>query len=188
MSSPKNIQRDGHWTEPKTANDTTWAADELIANTTAKVNGPSAVSVDKANVHGDNVNTYSIAANEQRCIGVFIQEPDGDNTPYRVKASANVVGQSQDDTDMAILVGYAPASITGTDDVIEDVYYIPFYGEFDDLIVVPTLVSGDPFYDRALCFGIAIQSEAGITTKRLLGHLSVQRLATKPPTMAQAVS
>lgn len=185
MSSPKNIQRDGRWTKPETASDLALATETTIITTTIKVNADPVVYVDMAQAHISNA-AFAITTANQRCIGCYLTPPVGDNVPYRVKASITAFGQPVYNNDQAIVIGYAPAVITGTDDIIEDPYYIPFQSSFDDLIIVPALVSGDPFFGRALCIALACQTAQA--SNHVLGSISVQSLGVKPPTMQNAVS
>lgn len=187
-SAPVNLQRDGIWTNPDNSANVAWSTASLLTATTFNVNAATGVNTDKGQVHSDHSATVTVAANSQRAIGTYIQQPVGDNVPYRVLASGSVKDLSRDSTHFAIAVGYAPASITGSDDAIAEPYFIPFNGMFDGLLMIPALPDGDPLEDRALCFALAIQAGTAITTLNINGQLSVQRLGTKPPTMHNAVS
>ena len=88
-----------------------------------------------------------------------------------------------------LVVGYAPASPTGSDDVIDQPYFIPFnQGEFDDVIIVPKLLDADPNFGRALYIGVVFCPGTTVSSLPAIGHISVQNLGIKPPTMHWAVS
>ena len=180
--SPVNIQRDAYWTNPDTTDDIALGNSTLQSLTNLDASGPTTVFQDSGSAQVDAATT-TIAADNQKTIGVYMAQPDGDNTPYRVKAACRVMDTP--DAEMSIVIGYAPATITGANDLIQDLFYIPFKHNFDDLIMVP---ESDTYSARALFIGVAIQGGAGITGKRVNCSISVQRLATKPPTMQNAVS
>lgn len=184
--SPKNIQRDGTWIEPKTADDLSWPNASTITAATYTANAKSTVFVDKANAHARA--NMTLSAGQLELIGVYLLAPDGDNVPYRVKADLCVVGQSGTFNNQAVIVGYGPASPTGTNDTIDEPYIITFDQQrFDDLIMVPALDSGDPNYGRPLFFGVAHLAGQAVAGLEVCAHISVQNLAVKPPTMLNAV-
>ena len=182
-----NIQRDGNWVKPETASNVAWSSQSALANTTFLMSGPTAVNVDKGTVQAAE-GTYTVSAGNQEAIGVFMQAPVSDNTPYRVQASGRVLGFKDYDEGWAIGIGYAPASITGSDDSIEDPMYIPFHRSFDGLIMVPALESGDTFYGRALAIALVNQAGLAMSSLHIKGNLSVQNLAVKAPTMQYSVA
>lgn len=185
--SPKNIQRDGTWTVPKTSLDEAFAAEVALNLTLYKTSGPAAVAVDQASVQSQaNILTVITIAN-RRSLGIFMTAPEGDNVPFRIKAGAHAPGLDIHEVNFAIVIGYGPASITGSNDIIEDVYYLPFRDTFDDLVMVPALVSGDTYFGRALSISIAAQAGAAVNN-HIAAYLSVQNLGVKPPTMQNAVS
>ncbi len=178
--SPKNIQRDGRWVHPKTSEDINFSTQQSIYSATPQANGPTAVHVDYAEVHSNILAAVTCPVSNQVIMGVYMDPPVGDNVPFRVKAS--IINYA------SILVGYGPASITGTDDPIDEQYYLPFIYEFDDLIMVPALASGDTNFGKALFIGLCLQPPITITATPQLGQLSVQNLGVKPPTMQNAIS
>ena len=185
--SPKNISRDATWIEPKTADDLTWPTQTAQNSATVTVNAKTAVHTDKANATCRAAMTVSSQFLE--CIGVYMQAPVGDNVPYRVKADLVVVGQSGTFNNQAVVVGYGPASPTGTNDTIDEPYFITFDQQrFDDLIIVPALDSGDPNYGRPLFVGVAHLAGQAVSGLYCFAHVSVQNLGVKPPTMQNAVS
>jgi len=149
------------------------------------VNGDPVVYDDIASLNLANGGDISLAANYMSGAACYLLAPLGDRTPYRVKASIAI---TDTDTKTFIVVGYAPASVTGTADLIAEPMYIPFYGQYDDLLLVPAVDDLDPNYGRALAIGIVVYAGAVLTNEQVQGHLSVQRLGTKPPTMHNAVS
>lgn len=183
MSSPKNIQRDGIFTDLE-ATHYNWATATTTTGDTVKVNGDPSVYVDKAFVKSDRGATCAPSATTLQAIGCFIQQPIGDRTPYRVKVSCPIADA---DGKAFIVIGYAPASPSGSDDILaaNENALIPFENTFDDLIIIPSLPEGDALEDRALCFGIAV---TGAFSEQLPAHLSVQNLGVKPPTMHNSIS
>ena len=186
--SAKNIQRDGYWVNPKTSSDIGWSNDTALTSTAPVANLLTTKQTAKACVQS-NATAVTQAIDTQKIIGVLMQEPIADNTPYRIQAGACVVGQSHTIDNFAIVIGYAPASPTGTNDTIEDPFYIPFRHSFDGMVIVPHLESGDTYFGRALFVGIAHQAGLAIspTALHIKASLSVQRLGTTPPTMNFAV-
>lgn len=186
--TPVNIQRDGLWIEPNASNLQAWSTELAITNSVCWVSGPTSVHVDKANVQSDHTATVSVAVGNERCIGVHMQQPVADNTPYRIKASISSPSEKDYDVQGSIVVGFSPASITGSDDIMSAPYYIPFHNTIDEMIMVPALDSGDPNYGRSLCIAVAIQPAVAYTTQVVLAQLSVQNLAVKAPTMQYSVA
>lgn len=186
--SPKNIQRDGLWSKPETALDLAWSTQDNSTATTQRMNSSGSVVMDKGNAHAEYQTVLAITTDYRRSIGVLIQQPEKDNHPYRVLASGNINGFDKNLNGFAIMVGYAPLSPTGSDDVIEDPYFIPFAEEFDGLIQVPHLVAGDTYFGRALAIGLVAIAGETVSAAHIYGQISVQNLGVKPPTMQNAVS
>ena len=189
MSGPAiNVQRDGFWIEPKTADELSWPTATAVTAATYKANAKTAVHVDKAQAFARSDMTLS--ADQIELIGIYMTPPVGDNVPFRVKASmGQLIGGAAAHT-QCIVVGYGPASLTGSDDEIDEPYIIPFlHGVgFDELVIVPALDSGDGNYGNPLFFGVGFlagSAQAGIWTTACI---SVQNLGVKPPTMQNAVS
>lgn len=171
-----NIQRDGFWLTLDTASDLTWGGNESITVTNPQFNNSGIVNTDVGKAFVKQAKTA--AAEEYFAIGVLMAQTPGDNTPFRIKA--DVAGP---DGGGAIIVGYADASPTGTNDHINEPQWLAFVDTFDDVVIVPD----NPTYaDRALCVALAATSSPTATT--VIGSLSVQALAIKPPTMQNAVS
>lgn len=162
----------------------TWSSD--VANTTSTIvaNCPTAVMVDWNRVQSDDNAAYSIAANNKKAIGCYIQQPQGDRTPYRVKAYAHAASGG---IEFLVAVGYAPGTITGSDDTISEVVYLPFDHKFDDLIMVENEPEGDTYANRPLFFGIVAQSPSGGAGDYLRAALSVQNLGISAPTIQVSV-
>ena len=189
MSSPKNIQRDCHFVQPLTSGRVVFSTAVAIGSPTANMNSSGSASVDFASEQANQDSTKSIATNSLSCIGVLMNPPDADRVPYRVKARAIAWDVS---IRFAIVVGYAPASPSGSDDTIDEVVYLPFPfdgNEFDECLIIEALDSGDGNYGRAVAIGIAAINVGGSTVNDyLVGHISVQNLSVRPPTMAQAIA
>lgn len=135
-----------------------------------------------ASLRVDRTAGVTCAAASWRGAGCFISQPGADMTPYRVKAYARTLIPT---TNFAIIVGYAPATITGSDDALAENIVIPFDTSFDQLLMIPKLPEGDTYEDRALAFGILIGE---CTSQLVQAHLSVQKLSVSPPAFAQSVS
>lgn len=177
--SPVNIQRDGIWTNPKTTADISWSTATAISTSPPLMNGDAVTYTDKAQAQAVH-SVATVNAGTGSAIGVLMDPPQGENWPYRVQASCRY--------EASILIGYAPATPDGNDDIIEDEYYIPFERNFDGLIFVPALSSGDTYFGRALAIGVEVQPKSNVAALPILAHISVQNLGLKPPTMQYAVS
>lgn len=110
-------------------------------------------------------------------IGVLMEYPTTDETPYRVKAYC---GQSE----AWVYVGYAPSSPTGSDN-INSAVLLPMNYEFDDVLLLPVLGSAHPFFERAIAIGIAIGDQNTGNTEAII---SVQKLSVAAPQYASAHS
>ncbi|NNE63030.1 MAG: hypothetical protein HKN34_03005 [Gammaproteobacteria bacterium] len=182
MSAAKNIQRDGYWIQPKTSADLTWPTASNINAATFTVNAKTALHTDSA--CASSRAGMTVSASQLECIGVYFAAPPDDNIPFRVKADLNVVGQSGTFNNQAVVIGYGPASPTGSDDVIDEPFLIPFDQQrFDDLIVLPPLDSGDANYGRPIFFGVAHLAGQSVTSLFVIASISVQNLGVRPPTM-----
>jgi hypothetical protein len=184
MSAPKNIQRDGIWTDPRSTK-LIWPAESAAVPASISVNAKTSVHTDAAEVCIED--TDSITGGTQVGAGIYINPPVGDNTPYRVKASLRI-NQSATDFSTYIVIGYGPVSPTGSADAIVIPLRTPFKDSIDELFMVPALDSGDAYFGRPLFVGISLETGTTITNKRIVAHLSVQSLGISPPTMQNAVS
>lgn len=184
--SAKNVQRDCTWIEPKTADELTWPTASAPDAATITANAKTATHVDKANAYTRA--TATIAAGTLEVIGVYMNPPEGDNTPYRVKASVVADGVGKTTTAPMIVIGYGPASPTGSNDSIDEPYLIPFTEDCDDIFMVPALDSGDGNYGNPLFIGVGMMALSAISGLNVVAHISVQHMGVKPPTMQMAVS
>lgn len=188
MGSAKNIQRDAIWINPDSSDDRGWSNNSLLSAQQFLCSGDPTVKYDYACVQTNPVVQVSVTVANQKAVGVFMQQPIGDNTPYRIHAACNVSGVARTNTNTCIGIGYGPATLTGASDTIVDPYYLPFYETFDGLVMIPSLPAGDPLEDRALCFAICLRGGFAIQSEYVTAHISVQRLSVKPPTMHNAVA
>ena len=180
--SAKNLQRDGIWIQPKTADELTWSNASAINAATYSANAKTTLHSDKAQAFTRAAMT--IAADEVELIGVYFAAPPDDNIPFRVHADMVIVGQSGTLNNGVIVVGYGPASPTGTNDAIDEPYIIPFdQNRFDDVIMLPALDSGDGNYGRPVFFGVGTVSSQAVSGLYCVAHISVQNLGVNPPTM-----
>ena len=100
----KNVQRDAIYIEPLTSGKDVFSTAQTIITTSAKGSGPAAINVDYGFVEQDNATTITCAVGSQRCLGVYMQPPIGDRTPYRVKAYCTALSIG------SIVVGYGPST------------------------------------------------------------------------------
>ena len=187
MSAPKNIQRDCIFVQPLTSALLSLSSTGVAVGAAAfNMNSSGSENVDKATAQIDSTSTYSITADTAKSIGVLMMPPEGDRVPYRIKAS---ISCGVPDLLAYIGIGYAPASPTGSGDSIDEPIWLPFDTMFDDTVIVEALDSGDGNYGRALAIALIAGADAtGISAESIVGHLSVQNLGVKPPTMQNAVS
>lgn len=112
--------------------------------------------------------------------GVFMKAPLEERQPFRVKAKI----RSDDINNTFLIIGYAPASITGTDDVLTKIKYFPSSsGEIDEIFMIEPVDSLDPNYLRPIGFGIV--SLQNVTN---YAHISVQNMGISPPAFSMGVS
>lgn len=176
-----NLQRDGVFLDP--AQQTFQFASEVAIGNYVDIEGDPTVYDDYSTVLSDYTTNPGTTAGNWRAVGCYIRPPGVDRTPYRIKA--NMTNDS--DLESIVGIGFGPTSPTGSGDRIQPVRPMPFYKRFDDVIMLPAVPETDPNYGKPLCVCLIIQgSNAGGT--KAYGNLSVQRLATAPPTFAQSVS
>lgn len=168
--SPKNIQRDAIWINPDTTDNVGWGSQFSPVAATPVFDNSGSVNVDYGVAQMRE--NATITAGNVVAAGVLMDKIAGDNVPFRIKACVQLGG--------SIIVGWADASPTGSDDNINDAFFIPFVYTFDDLIMVP---DSDTYTDRSLCVAIAPQPPSGLSASPLVATLSVQSLGVKPPTM-----
>lgn len=172
-----NIARDAIWTELKDASDLSWSADVALGSS-FQMSSDGVVYDVTAFAKTKNIVSVTVG---YRSIGVLMKQPSVDTQPFRIKACTNAGA-----TICGIGIGYAPASPTGSNDVITPFVYIPSDGQFDEVVMVPALPKGDALEDRAIAVAVLMNfASAGADT---YAHLSVQRLGVKPPMFAKAIS
>lgn len=180
--SPRNIRRDAIWTNPRTSDDVLFGTESLLSDTSPLANSSGQVNARYGCVQSDVSSNVSITAARREIIGVLMNAPVADTTPYRIHASSSIDGSSATVHASSIIIGYAPASPTGTDDIIEDIYRIPFRTiSFDNVVMVPALESGDTYFGRALFIGISIDATVAIVNVNVQAHISVQNLGVGAP-------
>lgn len=101
---------------------------------------------------------------------------NGEYIPYRVKAYVPT------SDNIFLRIGYAPATITGSDTASEKNYF-HLIGEVDDIFMLKGNNVGDTYYNRAIQFGIIAQN---LTITDC--SISVQKLDVSPPQFGMAVS
>lgn len=180
-----NLQRDAIFANLDTTDIVGYSADSLLSLDTFLSNSNAVVYDDFWSASADSTVVTSVASLQRKGMGLNLRQPVGDRTPYRVKAYVGDVGVVNT---FALAIGYPPAVITGTDDIISEMVTLPFTSKFDEMIIVEALPDGDPLIDRAIHFAIVVNAPAGGIAGYFAALLSVQNLGMKPPTMAQAVS
>lgn len=187
MSTPKNLQRDGTWITPDTSENIALSTPVALSSSQVFANAKTPLHVDIADVQVRVQD--SIAVDNIAVAGVYMQPPQGDNQPYRVKADGIINGLSGTVMQPCVVIGYGPAAPTGSDDIIDQPYVIPFnQGEYDDVLFLPQLLDTDPNFGRPLFIGIGFMASNTITNLYVIAHLSVQNLGVRPPTMHYAVA
>jgi hypothetical protein len=165
-----NIDRDSFWVP------SLYFSEKLGFSTSA--NQMVTTGVVNQGFAGCESDSTAIATASFTAVGVLMQQPVDDYTPYRIKA------RCQAGKDSYVLIGYAPASPTG-DDAWTQGNYFAFDGEFDDIVNINPEGVGDTYYGRALMIGVAMASENGNVVR---ARLSVQDLGVSPGPFAKAVS
>lgn len=173
-----NISRDGIHVLPQRGKYAPSNEVTLISNT-LQVNADPAVYSDIASAKLAH-NTMALTAQNWKAIGCYMKQPNEDKTPFRVKASC------LDGFEPALVIGYAPAIITGTDDLIYKLTSIPFHQNLDEIIMLDPVDADHGDGGKAICFALALTST--VSDKRLLGTLSVQNLGISPPPHAKGIS
>ena len=118
--------------------------------------------------------------------GLLMSFPVVDATPYRVKVHALAAN-----SDMMVVVGYAPVAPSGSGDLITKPVFFPLTdsqnanAKFDEVLLMPGLESGDPDFGKPLAFGVVISP---YSTVYPTWHISVQNLAKTAPTFAASMS
>jgi hypothetical protein len=155
--------------------------DQLWFQTSSNISWPSTIGrLNSSGIVNDNLATYygsSTTSTTQTNLGVMIQQPTGENTPYRVKLYA------LSSSGVYLRVGYATTQ-TGTNDTIGDseVIPVPKFGSaayLDEVINVEATSGADPLFFAVYSSGSGIAIDIA---------LSVQRLNVTVPRYSSVVS
>lgn len=182
-SAPVNIQRDGIYLDTELGVISLSSTHALTGN--PQINALVQTQIDIAHAEINRTAAVSVTAGQWVGIGCYMRTPTLDRQPFRVKGSFFVEDFDASNVLGAIVVGSAPATPIGFNDQLTNARVIPFQGDFDDLIIVEKITT---LSDRALGIGMMIIAPVAFTSKTFGGHLSVQDLGVKPPTMQNAVS
>lgn len=163
----KNIARDGYWMGTIKETAIGWAT-----NTGGLANSDGTVKDEIGSVFSTGVSP----ATGNSSIGMFFAAPLVDVVPFRVKAYVPT------NDNIYLMIGRAPATITGTDDTISHINRFHLVGEMDEILMIEPLAVGDG--DRETPIFIGIQTEA-VSVQNI--RLSVQRLDVAPPQFSIAV-
>ena len=159
--SLKNLDRDMHWIEPGSGS-ISWPTTSGTLNSSGVVNQDVGYAYSSATTHSSATGTY---------VGVMIQQPTGEATPYRVKMRSN--------TNTFLAIGYATTQ-TGSDDTVSNVQLLPFNNnQVDDIFVIVESSPTSPVF-----FGLRTPG----TSTSVTFQISVQRLNITPPRYASVVS
>jgi hypothetical protein len=163
MSSLNNLQRDQFWIDPSNAS-------VSFPTVSSRLSTDGTVYQDVGYLY---VNATSDASATNQMIGVMIQQPSGENTPYRIKAYTSSSQGSW-------TIGYA-STTTGTNDTVSSQVIIPITSDrvLDEVINIKSSSGSDPLF-----FGLATSA----TSVAYSIMLSVQRLNVAPPRFSSAVS
>lgn len=167
-----NISRDSHWIKSRvSASQLAWPTVD------GKYTSDSAVYQDFANAKAWS-NAMAVGSGVYRSIGVNMKTGEEDYEPFRVKARV------ENGVKAAIIVGFAPATITG-DDTVSEPTIIPFVDKFDDILMLAPQLSTDTYYQRPTCICLGVTN---VSTAIVDANLSVQSLAVTPPPYSMGVS
>jgi hypothetical protein len=163
MSNLVNLQRDMVWCSPG-ATAVTWPT---VNNA---VNSDGVVHQDAASIV---VASTSDASASGTRVGIFLQQPQGERTPYRVRAwtsQGNIFN-----------ISYANGSVTGTNDAIQSgsVLISANSRQLDEIFCVDATSGNDPIFFGFTSSGTSIYQYV---------FMSVQRLNVAPPNYQSAVS
>lgn len=173
--SKTNLRRDATWCflgEPAID----WSSGYAITTSKPLTNSDGLVGEDAKSCFSSTTVAPSAKSGEASAVGLLMRPTLLDAGLYRV--FARVEGSAR------LIVGYAPAAATGSDDEIEKVCQLPFENSFDDVVAVPGLEQTSENFKQPLAFAVQI----GNSSIPVCVSLSVQRLAGSPPKMNLAVS
>lgn len=178
MSHLWNLQRDMFHTE--------FGSDQLVFPTA--INKPDEVDMASSGiVYTDagfarvanklpNISQYQWSA-----CGLFIEPPRENPIPYRVKAYATSEAE-----EIYLVVGFAGPAIVAASTRIYQVIALPMrLRSMDEILLIKPQGPGDPGFDRALAFGVAVGQSQGAVTEFAL---SVQKMSEAPPKYASSTS
>lgn len=110
----------------------------------------------------------TVGADQIASLGVWMDPPQEDTVPYRIKA------HFQASENVFIVFGYARNGVTGSDDLVARYILLPFDKEFDEVLALPKLDSSDEYYQKPVYFGLC----TGLLSNTYAeGHISVQKLS-----------
>ena len=182
--TPVNIQRDGWYCNLKTSDNIPFGTPYSHTNTTPGVNTDGLVHDDYFSASSDYTATNTMAAGWMATFGGFIAPPLGDRQPYRVHAS--ILIPVDGDAMGCITLGWGPATITGTNDLISQPKQLAFYVSANSMFVcelAPTVEEGRPLF-----VGVSVAATKQLTDATIQAHVSCQNLGLRPPTMQNAIS
>lgn len=178
--SPVNLQRDSMFRNTEEAAIQFGGGDLFNETTKIRTNADPTVYDDYAKVRSSRAQVFSLAATLVYTLGLYLRPPEAGLSPYRIKA---YVGCDDPVVKFHIVMGFAPTTITGSNDDIDVYETLNFQDHFDDLIMLPQEAIGT----HSQFIGIMIKGETSGSVI-VNASLSAQRLATSPPQFSQSVS
>ena len=172
-----NVNRDATFVDPEKA-EVDWSTPSLISATSINTRSDGLVNETFGIVKSSRANNANPLAGEVEYIGLYMRPTERDIGLYRVLADVTA-GVS-----FLFSVGYG-ASVISTTSVVTPVQNMALTWTIDKLIAMPGLQDGDTYFGRPIWFGIGC---IGAFTGIALAQMSVQRLSSRPPQMAIAVT
>lgn len=127
--------------------------------------------------HGGQLgfDTVTNVAGNWSAVGLFMEPPTVNATPYRIKGYANIVN------DAWCVIGIAPPTPVTGNNTLTNVSSFPIHGGIFDEVVLLDI----PTAKEAIGFGIAVGEAATVPVQ---AYISVQKLSVAPPDSAGGLS
>jgi len=174
MTNIVNFERDMHWIVTRGF---VTASVASYSSTAWAVGTDSTVMQRANNFQSLIVTTAAGSFTNAGCL--ILPPPEGDVVPYRcIGSSPNDLG-STTNMEVSWWLGFWDAGDC------DNSFLVHVGPVCDKLIAVPAILSGDPDFGKPLCFFASIRNSAA---RNSMACGSIQRLISKPPQYAAAVS
>lgn len=178
MSNLINLQRDMfHVKVPSEQSALVYSNETVLGQNSLNAKSDGVVYTDIG--YAKSFDQQAVTAGNWVSMGVVMQPPILEATPYRIKAYCN--------EGAAVVIGYVVSAFTGNNDAVSDIMVFPLNGGvFDDIVLITPEPVGGADDDKPIYFGIAqgeLSSQAGT-----LASISVQRMSVAPPQYSSSVS